>query len=70
MTYYDRDSDIVYVTLAEREVDHSVEHDWGLLDVDAQGTAVGAEYWHASRRLPTELLAVLPAPPRRVSSAV
>jgi hypothetical protein len=39
------------------------EHEWGLLDVDAAGNAVGAEYWHASQRLPTELLQALPAPP-------
>jgi uncharacterized protein YuzE len=63
VTYYDRDSDIAYFEISDARVDHSTEHDWGLLDVDAAGNVVGAEYWNASRRLPAELLDALPAPP-------
>ena len=62
MTYYDRDSDIAYFEISDARVDHSSEHDWGLLDVDAVGNVVGAEYWNVSRRLPPEPLAALPAP--------
>ena len=47
-------------------MDHSNEHDSGLLDLDAAGNVIGAEYWHASRRLPAELLNALPAPPALV----
>jgi uncharacterized protein YuzE len=61
--YYDRDSDIAYFEISDIRVDHSSEHEWGLLDLDAAGNVVGAEYWNASRRLPNELLAALPAPP-------
>lgn len=63
MTYYDRDSDIAYFEISGARVDRSSEHAWGLLDLDAAGNVVGAEYWQASRRLPTELLDALPAPP-------
>ena len=63
MTYYDRDSDIAYFEISDARVDHSSEHAWGLLDVDAAGNAVGAEYWNASHQLPTQLWAALPAPP-------
>jgi uncharacterized protein YuzE len=68
MTYYDRDSDIVYVELSDAQVDHSVEREWGLLDVDPSGATVGAECWNASQRLPAELLAALPAPPKPVAA--
>lgn len=63
MTYYDRDSDIAYFEISDARVERSSEHDWGLLDLDANGKVVGAEYWSASRRLPAELLDALPAPP-------
>ena len=63
MTYYDRDSDIAYFEILDARVDHSSEHEWGLLDLDAAGKVVGAEYWHASRQLPAELLDALPVPP-------
>jgi uncharacterized protein YuzE len=63
VTYYDRDSDIAYFEISDGLVDHSSEHDWGLLDVDAAGNVVGAEYWNASGRLPAERLEALPASP-------
>jgi uncharacterized protein YuzE len=63
MIYYDAEADIVYVALRDGEIARSVEHKWGLLDVDAAGETVGAEYWHASEGMPAELLATLPAPP-------
>ena len=63
VTCYDRDSDIAYFQVSDARLDRSNEHDWGLLDVDAEGHVVGAEYWHASRQLPSELLDALPAPP-------
>lgn len=63
VTYYDRDSDIAYFEISDAPVERSNEHEWGLLDLDAAGSVVGAEYWHASQRLPSELLQALPAPP-------
>jgi uncharacterized protein YuzE len=48
MTYYDRDSDIAYFEISNARVDRSSEHEWGLLDPDAAGKVVGAEYWHAA----------------------
>jgi uncharacterized protein YuzE len=62
MMYYDREADIVYVALDDGEIARSVEHDWGLLDVDETGRTLGAEYWRASEQLPAELLSALPPP--------
>jgi uncharacterized protein YuzE len=63
VTYYDRDSDIAYFEISASDVEGSEELPWGLLDLDAAGNVVGAEYWNASHRLPRALLEALPAPP-------
>jgi len=63
LTYYDRDSDIAYFEISATDVERSEELAWGLLDVAAAVNVVGAEYWHASHRLPRALLEALPAPP-------
>ncbi len=64
--YYDREADIVYIELTDGEVARTIEYEWGLIDVDANATPIGAEYWSASQRLPAELLAALPGPAARV----
>ena len=69
MTYYDRQADIVFVALNDAAVERSVERDWGLIELAADGATVGMEYWAASERLPKEFLAALPAPPRRLAAA-
>jgi len=61
--YYDRDADIAWVPTGKSDDVVSEEVGWGLIDHDA-GTdeVVGIEVWAASKRLPPELLATLPAP--------
>ena len=70
VTYYDREADIVYVELQDVAIARSVEHDWGLIDVDAEGSPIGLEYWDASNRLPAELLGALPSPGSAVGARV
>ncbi|HEU5254190.1 MAG TPA: hypothetical protein VFU16_12795 [Solirubrobacterales bacterium] len=61
--YYDRDADIVWFPTGQSEDVVSEEVDWGLIDHDSHTDAVVAiEIWAASQRLPSELLATLPAP--------
>jgi len=44
------------------------ETEFGLRELDADRQAVvGLEYWHASEKLPPELLRMLPAPPVTVA---
>jgi uncharacterized protein YuzE len=62
MTYYDRQADIVYVELVDDSVAQSIEHGWGLIDVNSSGQTVGFECWTASQRFPAELLDALPQP--------
>jgi uncharacterized protein YuzE len=47
----------------------SEEVDFGLRELGpADRHLVGLEYWQASKRLPSDLLAMLPAPPVGVTS--
>jgi uncharacterized protein YuzE len=66
--HYDRTADIAWLRLdgwnkdrvrVERTSSRLVERD------RTTGRVVGLEYWEASRKLPSELLEALPAPPRR-----
>lgn len=61
--YYDRDADIAWLPTGDSEDVVSEEVEWGLIDHDS-GTdeVVAIEVWSASKRLPAELLAKLPAP--------
>lgn len=61
--YYDRDADIAWLPTGDSEDVVSEEVEWGLIDHDS-GTdeVVAIEVWSASKRLPAELLATLPAP--------
>jgi uncharacterized protein YuzE len=61
--YYDREADIAWLPTGEAEDVVSEEVDWGLIDHDASSDEVVAiEVWSASKRLPRELLATMPAP--------
>ena len=61
--YYDRDADIAWLPTGDSDDVVSEEVEWGLLDHDVgSDEIVGIEVWSASKRLPAELLATLPAP--------
>jgi uncharacterized protein YuzE len=61
--YYDRDADIVWFPTGMSEDVVSEEVGWGLIDHDSRtDEVVAVEIWSASTRLPSELLATLPAP--------
>jgi uncharacterized protein YuzE len=63
--HYDHDADIAWLRFEDYDP-HTVvaeEIEAGLREVDpATGRLVGLEYWQASRRLPRDLLAMLPPP--------
>jgi uncharacterized protein YuzE len=61
--YYDREADIAWLPTGSSSDVVSEEVGWGLIDHDS-GTdeVVAVEVWSASKRLPAELLATLPAP--------
>ncbi len=60
--HYDPDVDIALIVL-ETGSAVSEEHEWGLIDRDpSDDHLMGFEIWEASRRLPPELIAALPAP--------
>jgi uncharacterized protein YuzE len=66
--YYDRDADIVWLPTGESSGVVSEEVEWGLIDHDLTTNEVASiEVWSASRRLPPEVLATLPAPTGPVS---
>jgi uncharacterized protein YuzE len=61
--YYDREADIAWLPTGSSAEVVSEEVEWGLIDHDAVSDEVVAiEIWSASKRLPAELLAMLPAP--------
>jgi uncharacterized protein YuzE len=61
--YYDREADIAWLPTGESEDAVSEELEWGLVDHDsATDEVVAIEVWCASKRLPAEVLAALPAP--------
>jgi uncharacterized protein YuzE len=66
--HYDRAADIAWLRLEGWEKDRVrvEETGSGLVERDrTTGRVIGLEFWHASRRLPAELLDALPAPPRQ-----
>ena len=61
--YYDRDADIAWLPTGDSGDVVSEEVEWGLIDHDAAtDEVVAVEVWSASKRLPAEVLATLPAP--------
>jgi uncharacterized protein YuzE len=61
--YYDRDADIAWLPTGDSADVVSEEVEWGLIDHDsATDEVVAVEVWSASKRLPAEVLAMLPAP--------
>jgi uncharacterized protein YuzE len=61
--YYDREADIAWLPTGDSTDVVSEEVEWGLVDHDSATDAVVAiEVWSASKRLPREVLAALPAP--------
>lgn len=61
--YYDREADIAWLPTGDSSDVVSEEVDWGLIDHDsATDEVVAIEVWSASKRLPSKVLATLPAP--------
>lgn len=61
--YYDREADIAWLPTGQSDDVVSEEVEWGLIDHDSGSDAVVAvEVWAASKRLPAEVLEMLPAP--------
>jgi uncharacterized protein YuzE len=61
--YYDREADIAWLPTGESGDVVSEEVGWGLVDHDSvTDEVVAIEVWSASKRLPAEVLAKLPAP--------
>jgi uncharacterized protein YuzE len=61
--YYDREADIAWLPTGDSADVVSEEVEWGLVDHDsATDEVVAIEVWSASKRLPPEVLATLPAP--------
>ena len=64
--HYDAQADVAWLRFADYApaVVVAEEADFGLRELDpADHHIVGLEYWHASTRLPADLLRMLPAPP-------
>lgn len=59
-SYYDPEARIAYLRLGDGEAATAEEKDWGLIDHDAQGRVVGAEFRAPSSFLPPDLLEVIP----------
>jgi uncharacterized protein YuzE len=63
--HYDEQADIAWLRFADYDAATVIaeETDFGLRELDpTDRQIVGLEYWSASRRLPAELLRMLPAP--------
>jgi uncharacterized protein YuzE len=61
--YYDREADIAWLPTGSSADVVSEEVAWGLIDHDsATDEVVAIEVWSASKHLPPEVLAMLPAP--------
>ena len=68
--YYDREADIAWLPTGQSDSVVSEEVEWGLIDHDSGSDAVVAvEVWSASKRLPPEVLEMLPAPTDRRGTA-
>ena len=68
--HYDATSDIAWLRFEGYDPTTVIaeEVEFGLRELDpVDRSVVGLEYWHASRRLPDELLRMLPAPPVNVT---
>jgi uncharacterized protein YuzE len=68
--HYDKRADIAWLRFEgyDPATVVSEEVDFGLRELDpTDRRVVGLEYWQASRRLPGELLMMLPAPPLSVA---
>jgi len=68
--HYDPDADIAWLRFEDYDPATVVaeEVETGLREFDpATGLVVGLEYWQASKRLPRDLLAMLPPP--KISTA-
>ena len=64
--HYDAKADIAWLRFEDYDptVVVSEETDFGLRELDPNDRhVVGLEYWHASARLPSDLLGMLPSPP-------
>jgi uncharacterized protein YuzE len=69
--YYDREADIAWLPTGQSDRVVSEEVEWGLIDHDSGSDAVVAiEIWSASKRLPRELLEMLPGPTGARGAAV
>jgi uncharacterized protein YuzE len=63
--HYDREADIAWVRFESYDPSTAVaeETDAGLRELDpSTGEIVGLEFWQASRKLPADLLRMLPPP--------
>lgn len=63
--HYDEQTDIAWLRFEDYDPATVVaeEADFGLRELDPiDRHVVGLEYWHASKRLPADLLRMLPAP--------
>jgi uncharacterized protein YuzE len=68
--HYDERADIAWLRFEDYDPSTVVseEADFGLRELDPTDRhVIGLEYWHASERLPEELLRMLPAPPVSVA---
>lgn len=68
--HYDQAADIAWLRFEDYDpaVVIAEETDFGLREFDPTDEhVVGLEYWHASERLPEDLLRMLPAPPISVT---
>jgi uncharacterized protein YuzE len=64
--HYDPSVDIAWIRFEgyDGRTAVSTQEEWGLEERDpSSGEVVALEMWRASERLPSELLALLPAPP-------
>jgi uncharacterized protein YuzE len=62
---YDRAADIAWFRFPGFDASNTrtEQSEWGLHDLDRRtGETVALEFWHASERLPAELLEHLPSP--------
>ena len=69
--HYDQQADIAWLRFEGYDPATVVaeEAEFGLRELDpAERRVVGLEYWRASKNLPAELLAMLPAPPLGVAT--